>query len=192
VGRGSGLGLSQVYGVAKQSGGDVRIRSALGQGTTVEIYLPRARALPAAMPEAQTAVDVPRGHATVLVVDDDKDVRDFIAACLESLGYRVLDAAGGHAALETLRRIEVDCLLVDYAMPIMSGTEVVRRARRLRPKLPVLFTTGYAETRSLGTDLMGAPLLRKPFKLADLAEKMHAVLHLTETPGKVVSLRPIG
>jgi signal transduction histidine kinase len=184
-GRGSGLGLSQVYGVAKQSGGDVRIKSAPGCGTQVDIYLPRARgAAPAWTAErAPTPAQIPRGDATVLVVDDDRDVREFIVTSLHNLGYRVLEAASGLAALEVVAREDsIDGLLVDYAMPGMTGAELAQRLARRRPDLPLLFTTGYAEDRALDEQLRGAPLLRKPFKLAELAEKMDTMLRRTIAP----------
>jgi signal transduction histidine kinase/ActR/RegA family two-component response regulator len=193
VGRGSGLGLSQVYGVAKQSGGDVRISSKLGEGTTVDIYLPRARAVaPLLASDSMAAPAIPQGHATVLVVDDDPDVRDLIGTALESLGYDVIAAANGRAALETLAQTaDIDCLLVDYAMPGMTGAEVARRARQKRPQLRVLYTTGYADSQAVEALLRDAPLLRKPFKLAELAEKMHAVLKLGEpAASNVLALRP--
>jgi signal transduction histidine kinase len=186
-GRGSGLGLSQVYGVAKQSGGDVRIKSALGRGTEVDIYLPRARgAAPAWTAEgAPASAQIPRGDATVLVVDDDHDVREFIVTSLHNLGYRVLEAASGLAALEVVARDDsIDGVLVDYAMPGMTGAELAQRLARRRPDLPLLFTTGYAEERALDEQLRGAPLLRKPFKLAELAEKMEAMLRRTAAPAR--------
>ena len=197
VGRGSGLGLSQVYGVAKQSGGDVRIRSGLGQGTTVEVYFPRARA--AALDQAKETVvqEIPGGSELVLVVDDDRDVRELITLSLGSLGYLTIEAANGRAALEILDKTEtIDCLLVDYAMPGMTGAEVARAARERRPSLPVLFTTGYADMQALHMQLQDAPLLKKPFKLAELAERVQTVLRRGEphsaTVSNVLPMRPHG
>jgi signal transduction histidine kinase/ActR/RegA family two-component response regulator len=183
VGRGSGLGLSQVYGVAKQSGGDVRISSKVGKGTKVDLFLPRARVVaPMEAHETTVSPDMPRGHATVLVVDDDPDVRELIGTGLKSLGYDVIEAANGHAALDLLDGVgDIDCLLVDYAMPGMTGAEVVRRAREKRPQLRVLFTTGYADSQAVQHLLRDAPLLHKPFKVADLAEKMHAALQVSDS-----------
>ncbi|HEX7967395.1 MAG TPA: response regulator [Stellaceae bacterium] len=198
VGRGSGLGLSQVYGVAKQSGGDVRIRSGLGQGTTVEVYFPRART--AALDQAKetaAAQNIPGGSELVLVVDDDRDVRELITLSLGSLGYRTLEAANGRAALEILDKVEtVDCLLVDYAMPGMTGADVARVARERRPSLPILFTTGYADMQALHMQVQDAPLLKKPFKVAELAERIQMVLRRGEVQpagaSNVLPLRPHG
>lgn len=131
VGKGSGLGLSMVHGVVTQSGGSVTIDSKIGQGTMVSVYLPRARgaAVIESRREASTA-SREGGNATILVVDDDPDVREDAVTCLESLGYRILEAENGDAALAMLERERgIDLLLVDVAMPGMTGIELVRRAR---------------------------------------------------------------
>ena len=172
VGKGTGLGLSQVYGFAHQSGGSVAISSAVGHGTTVRIFLPRAET-----DEAMTVDDpdhgVWRGRETVLVVDDDRDVRDLAVACLEEYGYRILEAGSGVECLELLgREASVDLLLIDYAMPEMNGAETVRLARRIRPGLEVLFITGYADLRALREHVGPNAILQKPFKLAQLAERV--------------------
>ena len=132
IGKGSGLGLSQVLGFAKQSGGGVRIESRLGEGTSVQIYLPRAESeavktrATAAAPIA--AVDCLRG-ATILLVDDDNEVREITRAMLHELGHRVLEAGSGGAALDILQREPgVELLIVDFAMPGMNGAEVARLA----------------------------------------------------------------
>jgi signal transduction histidine kinase/CheY-like chemotaxis protein len=196
VGKGTGLGLSQVYGVAKQSGGDVRIRSAVGQGTTVEVYLPRAGVMPnRSAGDAPVRGEVRPTHATILLVDDDPDVRDFIITGLESLGYDVRSANSPHAALEILGgQGEAHLLLVDYAMPGMTGAEVARAARARRPDLPIVLITGYAEMKALSNEPeFFDAMLRKPFKLAELAATVetalqHAVQSSAAAGGNVVPL----
>ncbi|HEX3861808.1 MAG TPA: ATP-binding protein [Stellaceae bacterium] len=140
VGKGTGLGLSQVYGFAKQSGGDIRIRSVQGRGTTVEMFLPRA--IGAAVAETESA-DKPlrrTDRPTVLVVDDDDDVRAVMMAYLEELGYPTVEASGGRIAIDILNRKQVvDLLVVDYAMPGLSGIEVAREAHAIDPDLPIIY-----------------------------------------------------
>ena len=177
VGKGSGLGLSQVFGLAKQSGGGVRIDSTVGVGTSVQVFLPKASATPdldaIAAPEAQAA----RPHNVhVLLVDDDSAVREVTAGILQDLGYGVIEAGSGGAALDVLdREADIDLLLVDFAMPGMNGAEVAREVHARRPDLPILFITGYADTEVLaaaGDD----GILRKPFVEKDLAAKLRSAL----------------
>ena len=149
-GKGSGLGLAQVYGLAQQSGGGLRIASTLGKGTSVAVYLPRSQARPGKSPEESEAAshESLSRRARVLVVDDNEDVRDVILAYLDALGYRTLQAASGHEAIELLAGddADIDLLMADYAMPGMSGTELARAARAKWPELPVIVITGYADT----------------------------------------------
>jgi signal transduction histidine kinase/CheY-like chemotaxis protein len=177
VGKGSGLGLSQVFGLAKQSGGGVRIDSTPGQGTCVQVYLPRASGLPQA-PAADAqgeAAPAPR-DLHVLLVDDDSAVREVTAGILQDLGYGVVEAGSGGAALDLLdHQDQIDLLLLDFAMPGMNGAEVAREVHARRPGLPILFLTGYADTEALaaaGDD----GILRKPFVEKDLAAKLSSVL----------------
>ncbi len=176
VGHGTGLGLSQVYGFAHQSSGTVRILSAPGRGTTVEIYLPRAEQdEPKPSPEADPTAWF--GQETVLVVDDDRAVRELAVACLEEMGYRVHSADGGAAGLEAIgREPSIDLLLVDFKMPLMNGAELVRLARRLRPQLRVLFMTGYADLDAVAEHAGPDGIIYKPFKLAELAERVGLTL----------------
>jgi CheY-like chemotaxis protein len=173
VGKGTGLGLSQVYGLARQSGGTVRIRSKPGAGTEVDIYVPRA--LGASKPEQpQAAGDVGEAtvrRGTVLIVDDQEEVREIAAIHLEALGYEIIQAANGRAALDLLEvggSPAMDVLLVDYAMPGISGAEVIRAARQARPNLPAVLMTGYADADALGEELRHVALLKKPFRLHEL------------------------
>jgi CheY-like chemotaxis protein len=194
-GRGSGLGLAQVYGVARQSGGGMRLQSTVGQGTTIELYLPRSL-------ENVHYADEPHGHARlavtgrsarVLVVDDHEDVRDVIVAYLETLGYDVVQAASGPAALEILRvdRGAIHLMIVDYAMPEMSGVELMRAVRSRRPHLPVVIVTGYAETTEFDDRRVDAVLLKKPFRMNDLAATVERALGRDRSPpGRVVRFSP--
>jgi signal transduction histidine kinase/CheY-like chemotaxis protein len=177
VGKGSGLGLSQVFGLAKQSGGGVRIDSTVGVGTSVQVFLPKASAPPDLdAPVAPEAQAVRPNNVHILLVDDDSAVREVTAGILQDLGYGVIEAGSGGAALEVLdREADIDLVLVDFAMPGMNGAEVAREVRARRPSLPVLFVTGYADTEALasaGDD----GILRKPFIEKDLAAKVRSVL----------------
>jgi len=178
VGKGSGLGLSQVFGLAKQSGGGVRIDSTPGVGTAVKVYLPRASAAPQEQSVAAPRLDEDTGRKDirVLVVDDDSAVREVTAGLLHDLGYDVIEAGSGGAALDMLdRNAEIDLLLIDFAMPGMNGAEVAREVRTRRPKLPVVFVTGYADTEALAAAGHDS-ILRKPFVEKDLAAKLQSVL----------------
>jgi CheY-like chemotaxis protein len=177
VGKGTGLGLSQVYGIAQQSGGAARIRSALGKGTTIEIWLPLAQA-----EHAEHIVDAPpetvlRGHhEKVLVIDDDPDVRRFIVQCLETLDYDVTQAEHGEAGLARLDTDRPTLLIVDFAMPGLNGAAVAAEARRRQPGLPVILVTGYADTKAVERVVGTDSILRKPFKVEDLANSMRRAL----------------
>jgi signal transduction histidine kinase/CheY-like chemotaxis protein len=190
VGKGSGLGLSQVLGFAKQSGGGVRINSRLDQGTSVHIYLPRAELETTTFTPAPLRVvstGSPRS-ATILLVDDDNQVREVTRAMLHELGHVVLEAGSGGAALDTLQReTGIDLLVVDFAMPGMNGADVVRLAHGRRPNLPVLFVTGFADRGGLaGVD--DAYIVGKPFHYEELASKVQFALGGNRA-GNVVQLR---
>jgi PAS domain S-box-containing protein len=187
VDKGTGLGLSQVYGLARQSGGTVRIASRLGEGTRVEIVLPRAAAVVRADAGAAAEAGV-RRRGTVLVVDDQEEVREVAAAHLEALGYQVVQAASGRAALEVLQGSGVDVLLVDYAMPGMVGSEVVRAAQQRRPGLAIVLMTGYAEADTLEEPLEGVVMLKKPFRMRELGAAIDAAPRARRVDGNVVSL----
>jgi signal transduction histidine kinase/ActR/RegA family two-component response regulator len=178
VGKGSGLGLSQVLGFAKQSGGGVRIESKEGHGTSVKVYLPRAPETVAEEGSTQAIEwNMPEQRATILLVDDDYGVREVTAAMLRDLGYSVLEADGGKAALELLREHPaIELVLVDYAMPEMNGAEVARRAKAIRPGLPIVFITGYADASALA-EIGEERIIRKPFANGDISQKLRAALH---------------
>jgi signal transduction histidine kinase len=190
VGKGSGLGLSQVLGFAKQSGGGVRIDSRVGEGTSVHIYLPKAEAAPAiAISPSRSHLPVEPFHgATILLVDDDNEVREVTRAMLHGEGHRVLEAGSGGAALDLLQREPgIELLIVDFAMPGMNGAELARLAHEQRPNLPVLFVTGFADRGALaGFD--EAYIVGKPFVSEELAERVRFALGYGGS-SKVVRLR---
>ncbi len=172
LGKGTGLGLAQVYGIALQSGGTLRIESTEGSGTVVRLLLPRAAGDEESVgAERSIRTEVMAGGgAHILVVDDDRDVREFLADALISLGHRVEMHPGAEAALAALAEASPDLMLVDFAMPGMNGAELACEARRLHPRLPIVFVTGFAETDQLEGALgPGAPVLRKPFGMDELA-----------------------
>ncbi len=185
-GSGTGLGLSMIHGFVKQSGGHIRIYSEVGHGTSVKIYLPRLtpEAAVAAVPKALDldlqAVMRAKSSETVLVVEDSEGVLDFACSALEDLGYRVLVASDGPEAMRFLE-IEpaIDLLFTDVVMPKgMSGRQLADLALKLRPELPVLFTTGYSRNAIVHQGRLDANvhLLGKPYTQRELAQKIHAIL----------------
>jgi PAS domain S-box-containing protein len=176
VGKGSGLGLSMVYGFAKQSGGHVQVRSKLGYGTGVELYLPTAQAAETPR-EATPAISPPRGRETILVVEDEAAVREIAIAFLRSFGYTVLSAARAEPALEMLSaHDEIALLFSDVVLGAgMSGKELAVAARRLRPTLGVLLTSGY-EPDAAGPDADEFALLPKPYRREELSGAVRAIL----------------
>ena len=187
IGKGSGLGLSQVLGFAKQSGGGVRIESRVGEGTSIHIYLPRTKAKAEERSPSAPAIaahkDAP--DARILLVDDDHAVREVTSTTLRDLGYSVVEAGSGGAALDILaREPTIDLLIIDFAMPGMSGAEVARQARAKRPTLPILFITGFADRAALA-GVSETHIVGKPFVNDELATKLRTVL-VEEVSGKVV------
>lgn len=186
VGKGSGLGLAQVFGFAKQSGGGVSILSSPGYGTTVKVYLPRVGDVKAEAVEP--AASVVRAHTdgprrTVLLVDDDHDVRDVTAALLDSFGYAVVQAESADQALAKLDT-DIDLLLTDFAMPGTNGAELAHLVRRRHPRLPIVFITGYAELG--GLDDEAHMIVQKPYRNDELARTLEQAL-AERTAGRGVS-----
>jgi CheY-like chemotaxis protein len=169
IGKGSGLGLAQVYGVATQFGGTVRIASEPGHGTTVEVLLPRAPASQvSAMPPEPLPPDTAGSGGTILIVDDDPDVREIAAIFLRDAGYTVREAGSGPEGREILATTPVSLALVDYAMPMMSGYEFVRVAREVQPGLPVIYVTGASDMLAPGRQPVEDPIVMKPYSRASL------------------------
>jgi CheY-like chemotaxis protein len=180
LGHGTGLGLSQVFGFVKQSGGTVKLQSEVGRGTSVRIYLPRIAATAVAVSEARHP-EAPRGSRTetVLVVEDEDDVRAYSIDCLEELGFSVLQAADGQGALRLIaEHPEIRLLFTDVGLPRMNGRELAEAARLTRPDLPVLFTTGYAHDTAFQQGRLNrrTELLTKPFNRMQLAERVRRLL----------------
>jgi signal transduction histidine kinase len=177
VGQGTGLGLSQVLGFAQQSGGEVRIDSRVGEGTTITIFLPRSReSLPRVVKEAG-----PLPHdgkaATILVVDDDPAVRELTVSALEEMNYRVLAADNGRVAIEVLRQAgTVDLALIDLVMPVMNGRELATRIRAVEPGRAILFMTGYDDLSESEDPFAQEMVIKKPFKLVELAAAVERAL----------------
>jgi len=177
VGKGSGLGLSQVYGMVRQSNGTLQIESRIGDGTAVHLYLPRADTEESDVHGRRGGTTAAEAGGRVLVVDDDPAVRDVTVQMLRQIGYGVTEADSGQAALDALGRGEVyDLLLIDVAMPGLSGIETVRRARQRWPGLRVLYVTGYADFAGAEQRTGDDPLIKKPFRLAELRSEVRRVL----------------
>ncbi len=172
VGKGSGLGLAQVFGFAKQSGGGIGVDTKIGEGTAITVYLPRAADLPEEVSAPPPSGDVPPPSGqTVLLVDDDASVREVTAAMLADFGYTVIEADSAPRALEILDRRPVDILLMDYAMPGMNGAEAAASASRIRPGLPILFITGYADLGALAA-VAEDRIISKPYQREELRMKL--------------------
>jgi two-component system NtrC family sensor kinase len=187
AGAGTGLGLSQVHGFVKQSGGHIRIYSEIGEGTTVKIYLPRSFARAR---EADSETKPPQSRKgqleTVLVVEDDSDVRSFVTETLRGLNYRVLEAADGETAIALIQQPQpVDLLLTDVVMPGMNGRALGDAAQQHRPDLKVLYMTGYSRNAIVHQGRLdpGVSLIQKPFSEAALASRVHAILSDREQTG---------
>ena len=191
VGHGTGLGLSQVYGFVKQSRGHIQIYSELGEGTTVKIYLPRFHS------DVDEREEVPvrsiaRGALTetILVVEDDEDVRNYTSGTLHELGYQVLEAPNARAAIQMLEsHPEVDVLFTDIGLPGgMNGRQLAEEARQRHANLKVLFTTGYARNAIVHDGRLdpGVELLTKPFTQAALGEKLRDIIDARSAPARVL------
>lgn len=181
IGQGTGLGLSMVYGFAKQSEGHAKIYSEVDQGTTIKIYLPRYRGDTEAEIEAATLAEAPRAESgeTVLVVEDEPVVRSLIIEVLEDLGYRTLEAADGPEGLKLLQsRRRIDLLVTDVGLPGLNGRQLADAAREKRPDLKVLFITGYAENATLAAGFLdaGMQMITKPFAVDALAQKIRSII----------------
>ncbi len=182
AGKGTGLGLSQVYGMARQAGGVARIQSTPQQGTTVRLLLPgHDKIRPVAAEREESDAPIAPMEATILVVDDDADVRQFLVETLQTFGYHVLEAEDGYAGLSVLTKSSPHLAIVDYAMPSLTGVEMVRELRLKRPDLPILFASGYAETAEIEDALdENTSVLRKPFEIAKLQQIISELLQRSQ------------
>ena len=181
-GKGTGLGLSMVHGVVRQHGGAVRVRSVVGGGTTFEIYLPQVEAAASSSTVDDGGARPATGRETILLVEDEEDVRALAREVLERQGHRVLEAGDGVQALQCYEAEgeRIDLILTDVVMPRMSGRELVDRVRAMRPAMPVLYMSGYTEDAILRHGVRDASmlLLGKPFTPADLISKVREVLDM--------------
>jgi PAS domain S-box-containing protein len=190
VGHGTGLGLSQVYGFVKQSRGHVKIYSELGEGTTIKLYFPRVHS--AYAEEEQSATALARGSKgeTILVVEDDADVRSYSCESLRELGYTVLEAGNARSALQAIdAHPQIQVLFTDIGLPGgMNGRELAEEARKRRPELKVLFASGYARNAIVHDGRLdpGVELLSKPFTQAALSGKLRDIIDAKRVPGRIL------
>jgi DNA-binding NtrC family response regulator len=170
------LGLSQVYGFARQSGGAVAVASELGRGTTIAMYLPRTEAPPSVLPESAGLPVAPRAEGTILAIEDNREVADVTARMLEDIGYRVLRAQNAADALLLLQRnSNIDLVFSDIVMPgAMNGLALAREISTRFPKMPVVLTSGYSD--AIQTVRSQFAILRKPFQAADLERTLREAL----------------
>ncbi len=190
VGKGSGLGLSMVYGFVRQSGGHVRITSAPNQGTTVHMYFPRVHAsLARATVDASGPMELPRGNELILVVEDNAEVRRTAVDILGALGYRVLEASNGHHALEQfMQHPEIALVFSDVMLPGgMLGSQLVSKLQERRPDLRILMTSGFSESGIMNRGVLDGTveLLQKPYKVEELARRVRALLDGKEESHRV-------
>lgn len=181
LGEGTGLGLSMIYGFVRQSGGQVRIYSEVGAGTTMCIYLPRHMGTVAETPEPEPMQIELGGHGeTVLVIDDEASVRSLIVDVLTDGGYHVIEAADGPSGLKVLQSdLRIDLLITDVGLPGgMNGRQVADAGRVHRPRLKILFITGYAENAVVGNGLLGQDMhvITKPFGIEAIANKIRDLI----------------
>jgi len=181
TGQGTGLGLSMIYGFARQSEGQANIYSELGHGTTLKLYLPRYRGDAEDEADGEATAELPRTEAgeVVLVVEDEPVVRGLIVEVLGGLGYRAIEAADGPAGLAILQGTHrIDLLVTDIGLPGLNGRQVADAARIARPDLKVLFMTGYAENAALASGFLepGMALITKPFAMDVLANRIRDII----------------
>jgi CheY-like chemotaxis protein len=178
VGKGTGLGLSMVYGVARQSGGTARIHSKPGEGTCISLSFRRAPEGSVGLLEETQIQSTERTSASgsILIIDDDPDVRDFVATTLEELGYDVREANDGDEGLSEFRKHPPDLVILDFVMPGRTGADVAQEIRRERADQPILFVSGYSETDAIQRVSPGAPLLAKPFRADALDQAVRSAM----------------
>jgi two-component system, cell cycle sensor histidine kinase and response regulator CckA len=180
MGKGTGLGLSTVYGIVKQSGGHISVYSEVGQGTTFKVYLPVTNEKPTSASTQRMAAISLKGHETVLLVEDEAQVRRVTRECLTRSGYVVLEAAGGDEAIAIVDQHPgpIHLLVTDVVMPKMNGQQIAARLTASRPEMRVLFMSGCTESSLGHRDLLaeGTAFIDKPFSLDALARKVRGLL----------------
>jgi CheY-like chemotaxis protein len=178
LGQGTGLGLSMVYGFVRQSGGQVRIHSQVGMGTSVKLYLPISEAK--AAPTQRRRISAPHGDGErVLIIEDEPAVRMLVREVLEELRYEAVEFADPLAAVPYLASAErIDLMISDVGLPGMNGRQLAETARAHRPELPILFITGYAENAAIRSGFLGAnmSMVTKPFSLDELAARVSELI----------------
>ena len=177
AGKGTGLGLAQIYGSARQAGGTVRLESELNVGTVVRVLLPITdRAVERLSTDGNTPKAVQR-RVTVLLVDDDHALRDLVASALEAHGHEVIAVPDGPTALSTLEASMTDVAVVDYAMPGMTGAALAGEIIKRWPNLPILFASGFSDTAAIESAIGNAPVLKKPFRIDELLHAVEGLLN---------------
>jgi len=179
LGQGTGLGLSTVHGIIKQSGGHVEVYSEVGKGTTFKVYLPRVEAAADLQPASSSVVALGRGSGTILLVEDEASIRTLVEGALRRYGFDVVAAGDADAAIAACERgLHVDLLITDVIMPGMSGPELVRRLDAAGRALPVLYVSGYTDRALVhqGMRESGTLFLQKPFTPESLVRKVHEAI----------------
>jgi two-component system, cell cycle sensor histidine kinase and response regulator CckA len=187
VGKGTGLGLSTVYGIVEQAEGYINVESQPNEGSIFHVFLPQSKQPVSEKPKGR---DLPpeMGHETILLVEDETGIRTMTRMYLESLGYKVLEAAHGREALQVARQYQgvIDLLVTDIIMPGMRGDELVRTVRQERPALAVIFISGYTELPNMDADVT---TLEKPFTFPDLGRYVRSVLNDAKQKSKEIERR---
>jgi two-component system cell cycle sensor histidine kinase/response regulator CckA len=192
AGKGTGLGLAMVYGFVKQSGGHVEVESIPGRGTTFRLYLPRSEETESSRTPASEDFRIPKGEETILLVEDEEAVRTLARLVLQSYGYKVLEAADGQEGLAVAREYPgtIHMMVTDMVMPRMSGRQLADHLARERPRLPILFMSGYTDDAELQSGVTGAGegFIPKPISPLALTRKVRQILDSAKVPRKVASL----